>query len=265
MAYRRTARSEAVRDASRARLLAAARKLFARDGYEATTMQQIVREADTSIGNAYFYFTNKEELLKTLLDEALRATWVRIDPVVASVEKGPARIAVAVYANIMSHLTQTDIAAAAVDAAPAVIRHLVAISWERLLGLFRENFPDLTEKDHLMGTVAVGGANRTAIEFSFAGIINVPPREMAEYLVRWHLRALEVPRRQIDEVVRVAAAAFHNHVSLGGIRESASAENAITHMNHPRRINDTSLLETGKRSAEVLEQPRTTAQESRGN
>ncbi|MFL5598198.1 MAG: helix-turn-helix domain-containing protein, partial [Gemmatimonadaceae bacterium] len=52
MVYRQTARSGKVRQASRAKLLAAARKLFARHGYEATTMQQIVREADTSIGNA---------------------------------------------------------------------------------------------------------------------------------------------------------------------------------------------------------------------
>jgi AcrR family transcriptional regulator len=213
MVYRRTARSDKVRKASRTRLLAAARKLFARQGYESTTMQQIVREADTSIGNAYFYFKNKEELLKTLLDEALRATWVRIDPVVASVEQGPARIAVAVYANIMTLLTtEKEIGAAAVNGAPAVVRHLIEITWERLVGLFRENFPDHTEKERVMCAVAVGGANRTAIEFSLAGIIKIPPRELAAYLLGWHLRALRLPPRQIDRVVEIAAAAFHDHV-----------------------------------------------------
>ena len=43
MAYRQTARSTKVRQASRAKLLASARKLFGSQGYEATTMQQIVR------------------------------------------------------------------------------------------------------------------------------------------------------------------------------------------------------------------------------
>ncbi len=209
MAYRQTARSAKVRQASRAKLLASARKLFASQGYEATTMQQIVREAGTSIGNAYFYFTNKEELLKTLLEEAMRAAWARVDPVVESVEPGAARIAVAVYANFMTLLTtERDIGAAAVNGAPAVVRHLVQISWDRLVGLFKANYPERKEKELLMASAAMGGANRAAVEFSLAGIINVPPKELGEYLLRWHLRALELPPRQIDRVVKIAVAAF---------------------------------------------------------
>ena len=176
-------------------------------------MQQIVREAGTSIGNAYFYFRNKEELLKTLLDESLRAAWQRIDPVVESVEPGAARIAVAVYANIMTLLTtEKDIGAAAVNGAPAVVRYLVQITWERLVGLFKVNFPDRKEKELLMAAAAMGGANRTAIEFSLAGIIKVPPKELGEYLLRWHMRALELPPRQIDRVVKIAGAAFNDRV-----------------------------------------------------
>ena len=213
MVYRRTARSEKIREVSRARLLAAARKLFAREGYEATTMQQIVREADTSIGNAYFYFSNKEELLKTLIDEAMRAAWVRTEPIIASVEPGAPRIAVAVYANVMTLLTtERDIAAAAVNGAPAVVRHMVEISWERLVGLFKENFPDRKEKELLMAAAAVGGANRAAVEFTLEGIIKVPPKELGDYFVRWHLRALELPQRQIDRIAKIAATAFHDYV-----------------------------------------------------
>ena len=173
-------------------------------------MQQIVREADTSIGNAYFYFKNKEELLKTLLEEALRAAWKRVDPIVESVEPGAARIAVAVYANFMTLLTtERDIGAAAVNGAPAVVRHLVQISWDRLVGLFKVNFPERKEKELLMASAAMGGANRTAVEFSLAGIINVPPKELGDYLLRWHLRALELSPRQIDRVVKIAVAAFN--------------------------------------------------------
>jgi AcrR family transcriptional regulator len=213
MAYRQTVRSAKVRQVSRGRLLGSARKLFARQGYEATTMQQIVREADTSIGNAYFYFRNKEELLKTLIDEAMRAAWVRTEPIIASVEPGAPRIAVAVYANVMTLLTtERDIATAAVNAAPGVVRHMVQISWERLVGLFKANFPDRDEKELLMAAAAVGGANRLAVEFSLAGILKVPPKELGDYFVRWHLRALELPPRQIDRIARIAATAFHDYV-----------------------------------------------------
>src|SRR5688572_6335992 len=56
MVYRRTERADRVRDAARQKLLRAAQELFSSHGYEATTIQQIVRRAGTSVGNLYFYF-----------------------------------------------------------------------------------------------------------------------------------------------------------------------------------------------------------------
>ena len=77
MVYRRTARSEKIRAESRARILSAARRLFARKGFDATTVQDIVAGAHTSVGNVYFYFADKAEILRTLLEDGLRATWAR--------------------------------------------------------------------------------------------------------------------------------------------------------------------------------------------
>src|SRR2546425_11549934 len=57
MPYRVTERTEQRRQAMRKRIITAARDLFVRQGYQPTTMQQIVQEAGTSIGNCYFYFS----------------------------------------------------------------------------------------------------------------------------------------------------------------------------------------------------------------
>ena len=53
----------------RMRILNAARELFSGQGYQATTLRQVVDRADTSIGNFYFYFTDKEALLRALVEE----------------------------------------------------------------------------------------------------------------------------------------------------------------------------------------------------
>jgi AcrR family transcriptional regulator len=153
MVYRQTARSEKVRATSRARLLRAAQKLFSERAYDETTMQDIVREAKTSIGNAYFYFANKEDLLTCLLDEAVRATWARADEVIASVEPGAARIAVAVYANIMNLFTSDkSLARIAVTGEPGVVRHFVELHRARLAVQLAANFPGRSEKELLMTT-----------------------------------------------------------------------------------------------------------------
>jgi AcrR family transcriptional regulator len=209
MVYRQTARSSKIRQESRARILAAARKLFAQQGYEATTMQQVVREARTSIGNAYFYFENKQELVKALVEDGLRATWARTDPIIGSVEIGPARIAVAVYTDIMSLLgPEKDLAAIAVMGMPSVVHYITEIIWERLCVLFSESFPERNAEEVLMISAVVFGANRLVVELCLTGVLNARPEDAARFCVGWHLRALEVSERQIDRSVQLAARAY---------------------------------------------------------
>ena len=209
MVYRQTPRSERIRQESRTRILAAARKLFAQRGYEATTMQHIVREARTSIGNAYFYFENKDGLVKALVEEGLRANWAWLDPIIAGVERGPARIAVHVYANTMTLLgAEKDLAGIAMASMPGVVRHITQIMWERMSALVRDNFPERDEQDVLMIGALVFGANRTIAELSLTGVLKVPTQDVANFIVAWHLRALGLPERQIKRVVQIAARAY---------------------------------------------------------
>jgi AcrR family transcriptional regulator len=49
---------------TRAAIVEAALRLFRETGYEATTMRAIAREAGVSTGNAYYYFSSKEELIR---------------------------------------------------------------------------------------------------------------------------------------------------------------------------------------------------------
>jgi len=47
-------------------ILKAAKKLFSEQGYEKTTVRQIVEAANTSMGNLYFHFPNKLSILKSI-------------------------------------------------------------------------------------------------------------------------------------------------------------------------------------------------------
>jgi len=53
----------------RIEILIAAKKLFMEKGYQNTSVRQIVKEADTSMGNLYFHFPNKMEILKVISKE----------------------------------------------------------------------------------------------------------------------------------------------------------------------------------------------------
>ena len=51
---------------TRDRLVDTALRLFREDGYQATTMRRIATEAGVSLGNAYYYFASKDDLVHEL-------------------------------------------------------------------------------------------------------------------------------------------------------------------------------------------------------
>lgn len=59
--------NEQIRAESQAKLLAAARQVFATQGYFNCTVSDIARQAGMSQGNLYWYYPSKEELLKAVL------------------------------------------------------------------------------------------------------------------------------------------------------------------------------------------------------
>ena len=54
---------------SRRLVLDAALRLFAQQGFRATTVREIADKAKVSIGNVYHHFADKEDIFRTLLDE----------------------------------------------------------------------------------------------------------------------------------------------------------------------------------------------------
>jgi AcrR family transcriptional regulator len=65
----------------RINILKAAKKLFLKNGYQKTTVRQIVKEAKTSTGNFYFYFPDKLSILKIIAQEFILILRNQIDQV----------------------------------------------------------------------------------------------------------------------------------------------------------------------------------------
>ncbi len=214
MAYHQTERSEKVRAASRTRILRAARKLFARRGYDATTMRQVADAAGTSIGNLYFYFENKEALLETLMGEARAPLWQWADAAAARLPLGPARLAILLYANALGLLgLDRDLTRAVIveGAPPEIAERIVAVHRARVRDALRTNFPRIPEDELELAASAWVGAGRGLLERLVRGEIEREPIGIAEYAVRWNLRALRVAEPEIEAAVAAATRAVSEH------------------------------------------------------
>ncbi len=75
----------------RAELLAAARKLFVRDGFAEVSVSRIVREIGVAQGTFYYYFESKEAALDALVQEHVHEVAARLTEVASAPDRDPAR------------------------------------------------------------------------------------------------------------------------------------------------------------------------------
>jgi AcrR family transcriptional regulator len=78
---------------TRSAIIDSALKLFREKGYDATTMRAIASDAGVSVGNAYYYFDSKEQLIQGFYDRAQIEHEAAARPVLDSERDLAARIA----------------------------------------------------------------------------------------------------------------------------------------------------------------------------
>jgi AcrR family transcriptional regulator len=203
MPYRLTERGEKRREERRAKIVASAQQLFSMYGYETTSMQQVVAEAGTSIGNCYFYFHNKEELLKAVI-EAVNAEMGReIDAAIAETPIGPLRLATAIDAGVRAVLSRAAVMKLVLaQATNPAQRDTVSSSYVARVQRFFEAAPDLLH-----------GLDRDLVAYAWEGVLfNVvraalddaglaDAETLTAFLIRWNMHALGLSEETIEQAV----------------------------------------------------------------
>ncbi|MEM8533075.1 MAG: TetR/AcrR family transcriptional regulator [Chloroflexota bacterium] len=203
MPYRVTEQGRQRRAERRTAILTAARELFMTQGYEETTMQQVVRAAGTSIGNCYFYFPNKHALLLALVDDLSDQIGIAFDQVVKKTADGPEQLAMAVYAAITTLLEQADIARLLLieTAQPDIQERVTAQFIERTERFFKRN-PQLSKNtDPALIAHAWQGSIFYILRGVLEGHLVDDPEIIGPFLIRWNLQALGLSKTTIDEAV----------------------------------------------------------------
>jgi TetR/AcrR family transcriptional regulator, transcriptional repressor of aconitase len=97
--------SQQYRDARRDQILNAARRCFLRDGFHATSMQDLFAEAGLSSGAVYRYFASKDEVIIAIAEDNMRGVVEMIRDVAA---RSPGRPAGATLADILQIVRAGD-------------------------------------------------------------------------------------------------------------------------------------------------------------
>jgi len=195
--YRETAYTVRRRAAMQARLVAAARVRFAAQGFAATTMQQIVADAGTSVGNLYFYFANKDTVLRAVVAEIAAEIGAAIDEAAVSVPPGAARLAVVIVVGGRITLEREgEMQRYLLDATQPELRGMFLANFSKHLAAFvAERLPDANPA--LMEAAWQGAIFRVG-EAVVGGSVVVDATELGRFLARWNLQALGLTREEVD-------------------------------------------------------------------
>ncbi|MDR5710505.1 MAG: TetR/AcrR family transcriptional regulator [Armatimonadota bacterium] len=173
---------------TRARILEAARRVFARKGYHGTLMEEVAREAGLSKGALYFHFSSKEELFLSLVEEAGAQLAERVTAAIAAARGGEAKVRAALGAAVEAFAENED------------LTRLVLVEW---VGLS----PEFEEKRFALET-ALARLIQTYLEEAMAEG-RIPPQDTSLAAFAWlgAIRALVVrwlhthyPERLVDLV-----------------------------------------------------------------
>lgn len=184
------------KEVNRQAILEAARRVFARLGFEAATVRDIIRETDLAAGTFYNYFRSKEEVCEALAEDST----ARFRPLLAEVrQRAPdfetyIREAYRAYFTFLSR--EADEAPGQSGTPLALVR--VRVDTPEMQAVFDEIRADLER--------ILGGDGLPAVdtEYLAAAAIGIA-REMGDYMLC---------RRPVDVS---GATAFASAMLLGGI------------------------------------------------
>lgn len=96
-------------EGKRLAILAAAKRLYAHEGFDATSVSDLAREVDLPIGSIYTYFENKDAIVRTLIEEG----WQGFFAALSSAATGPGspeeRLSLIVYRFLPELFTDLDL------------------------------------------------------------------------------------------------------------------------------------------------------------
>jgi AcrR family transcriptional regulator len=215
MPYKQSERSRRHNESVRRRIVAAAGRLFADAGYEATTVRAVAAAAGTSTGNVYFHVGGKEALLQAVVEDYLSSLASAIDAVAQGAAGDVELLASLVYTGsreVQHRAAQTRVV-------------MSTLHHQRVSTAVRRTFVDRTEdvlaafpsREHDHSDTAHASARRRALAWqgSLFWVLEDALREhtapgagaedeVAAFLVHWNLRALGVDEGDVDDALRAA-------------------------------------------------------------
>ena len=204
------------------KVLSVSKRLFITQGYEKTTMRQIIDAADITTGSLYNVFSSKEEILLQLIRDLFTDVPNLADEIVTPDENPLIRISLelSMYlyaAEFAPKLTGLYISTFKSYPAARLIAHIEAKRAMEILGAYLPSTNNYM--DYYLKNIAIVGIMEKILEEKEYGDMIFQFEQTISFLSRYMILIYELPLESVDEVIEQTLEKFRQPEVHQKIRE----------------------------------------------
>jgi AcrR family transcriptional regulator len=197
----RKANSEALRNG----IIKISRKLFLEQGYENTTVRQVLKKAGLSTGSLYHFFKNKEEILLFSLKDALFEISSLTDSIAVKYSEPMLRYALGIALGIseISHYKHLFNFYHAVYKNESAENFMISLKIARMKKLLLDLNLHFSDNEIHSRVLAIHGATRALMLAKINRQLTANTNDIYSLIIRIALSEFNIPQEKIDEIIRL--------------------------------------------------------------
>lgn len=195
----RKADSEVVRN----KIIKISRRLFLEQGYENTTVRQVLKKAGLSTGSLYHFFKNKEEILLFSLKDALLEISSLTDSIAVKYKEPMLRYALGIaigISEIFRHKRLFNFYHAVYKNETAE-NFMISLKVARMKNLLNDLNLHFTDNEIQARVLAIHGATRALMLATINKQLSANLDDIYSLIIRIALSEFNIPRQKIDAII----------------------------------------------------------------
>lgn len=185
------------------RILKISRRLFLEQGYDNTSVRQILNKAGLSTGSLYHFFKNKEELLLGGLHDALMDISRITDKIAVDCREPLLRYALDVAlatCEILKHKHVLNLYMA-ISHNAAVDQEVITIKVNKMKNLLKDLNLHFTDKEIHSRVLAIHGATKALMMAKINEQLPASPEDIYSLLIKIALSEFDIPGQKIADIL----------------------------------------------------------------
>ena len=199
----RKANSDAVRNS----IIKISRRLFLEQGYENTTVRQVLKKARLSTGSLYNFFKNKEEILLFSLKDALLEISSLTDSMAVKYNEPMLRYALGIalgISEIFKHKPLFNFYNAIYKNESAE-NFMISLKVTRMKNLLNDLNLHFTDNEIHARVLAIHGATRALMLATINKQLSANLNDIYSLIIKIALSEFNIPRKKIDKIIKLTS------------------------------------------------------------